>query len=143
MLDTYDEIGMENEYSKCIKSFASVTAGGQIASNGSNNLLDTLMGETTGSGQTGNLSEEVILQLLQAFLDNRNFSDITGLTGGNSGWLDTEKMLSSANYYKNNQFDATMLKITEKNGQKVFSLSEEQWNLVQYMEQNVFIDDGE
>ena len=35
------------------------------------------------------------------------------------------------------------LVITEKDGQRVLALSDEQWNLVQDVEQNVFLDDGE
>jgi len=44
MLDTYEQIGIDKEYSKCIKSFASVSAGGQIVSSGSNNMLEVLLG---------------------------------------------------------------------------------------------------
>jgi len=52
-------------------------------------------------------------------------------------------MKSSVDYYRKNRFDPSALKITEKNGQRVLSMSEEQWSLVQQMEMNVFIDDGE
>jgi len=52
-------------------------------------------------------------------------------------------MKESVDVYKENQFDASALVITEKGDQRVLSLSEKQWDLVQYMEMNVFVDDGE
>jgi len=59
------------------------------------------------------------------------------------GWLDVDRIKASTDYYDDNRFDASALIITEKDGQRVLELSEEQWKLVQYMEMNVFIDDGE
>ena len=81
--------------------------------------------------------------LLEPFLGSGDLSSITGLLGGGKGWLDTDRMKSSVDYYEANQFDASALVITEKNGQRVMALSEEQWDLVQDIEQNVFLDDGE
>jgi hypothetical protein len=51
-------------------------------------------------------------------------------------------MQAATTYYVNNQLDASALRITEKDGQRVLALSQEQWDLVQFMEMNVFIDDG-
>src|SRR5665648_389822 len=44
MMQTYDEIGMGAEFAECVRSFASVTAGGQVVSSGSGNMLGTLLG---------------------------------------------------------------------------------------------------
>ncbi len=52
MLKTYDEIGIADEYSECIRSYASVAAGGQITSSGSGNMLDVLLGGLSGGTQT-------------------------------------------------------------------------------------------
>ncbi|WP_265444219.1 clostripain-related cysteine peptidase [Acetivibrio straminisolvens] len=145
MLDTYEEIGIDKEYSKCIRSFASVSAGGQIVSSGSNNMLDVLLGNflegSSGSGQS--ITSAALEILLEEFLSSGNYGRITGGDSNASEWLDIDLMKSSIDYYKNNRFDPAALKITEKGGQRVLAMSEEQWGLVQQMELNVFIDDGE
>jgi hypothetical protein len=148
ILEIYDEIGMDDQYTKCVRSFASVVAGGQAVSNGSDNLLDSLLGTFIG----GNLGSEsgsaasggdIISQLLHDFLTNGDFSYLTGLLGGSTNWLDEEKVKDSVQYYKENAFDATALTITEKEGKKVLALTEKQWDLVHHMEMNVFVDDGQ
>ncbi len=143
MLQTYDEIGMDDSYSECIRSFASVAAGGQITSGGSGNILETLLGGMSGGTQkpeTGGAGTAIVQTLLNEFLSKGDFSSITGTT--EAGWLDTNKMKSSLSYYGDNRLDSAELLITEKNGQRVLALTEEQWDLVQQMEQNVWIDDG-
>ncbi len=147
MLNTYDQIGIDDEYSKCIKSFASVTAGGQIVSDGSDNMLSTLLNGLAGGTQNQSSTEAPngagIEALLNEFLSGGDYSSITGLVGDSLGWLDADRMKASLNYYKQNSFDSNSLQISEKNGQRVLALSEKQWDLIQNMEQNVFIDDGE
>ena len=145
MLQTYDEIGIDPAYSRCIKSFASVAAGGQVVSTGSGNLLDTLLnGASNGTQGTppASPSADLVQQLLNAFLSGGDYSSITGGKAGTTGWLDVNRMKSSVPYYQDNQFDPTALVVTEKDGQRVLALSEEQWKLVEDLDQNVFIDDG-
>ncbi|HSN58228.1 MAG TPA: peptidase C11, partial [Clostridiaceae bacterium] len=142
-LQTYEEIGMDDSYSECIRSFASVAAGGQITSGGSGNILETLLGGMSGGNQkpeTGGAGAEIVQTLLNQFLTGGDYSSITGTT--ESGWLDIDRMKSSAAYYGDNRLDSAELLITEKNGQRVLALTEKQWDLVQQMEQNVWIDDG-
>jgi len=146
MLATYDEIGIDKSYSDCIRSFASVTAGGQITSGGAGNLLETLL-QGLSSAQQPSQSQQMtgsdaVEMLLNAFLEKGDFSSITGGKAA-PAWLDINRMKSSLEYYKDNRLDASKLVVTEKNGQRVLSLTEEQWGLIQTMEQNVFIDDGE
>ena len=147
MLSTYDQISVSAEYSECVRSFGSVLAGGQVTSSGSGNMLDSLLsgllgGSGSGSGG-GSSGAGGIGDLLGTFLGSGDLGSITGLLGGGKAWLDTDKMTSYVDYYEANQFDASALVITEKDGQRVLALSDEQWNLVQDVEQNVFLDDGE
>jgi len=51
-------------------------------------------------------------------------------------------MKSSIKFYSDNRLNSNELKIIKKDGQNVLELSENQWSLIQYMEMNVFIDDG-
>lgn len=147
MLNTYDQIGIDDEYSKCIKSFASVAAGGQIVSGGSGNMLETLLngqlGGTQNQSSNQSASTDVLGSILNEFLSGGDYSSITGLVGNTLGWLDVDRMKASLDYYKNNRINSTDLKITKKNGQRVLELSEKQWDVIQNMEQNVFLDDGQ
>ena len=96
MLNTYDKIGIEDEYSKCIKSFASVTAGGQVVSEGSDNVLMTLLNGLTGSTENQSSTQSTgtngIETLLNEFLSGGDYSSITGLLGNSLGWLDVDRM---------------------------------------------------
>jgi len=149
MLSTYDRIGIPPEYSDCIRGYASLAASGQVTSSGSGNMLDSLLGGLLGGGapssgsSSGSSGAGAVGALLEAFLGARDFSKFTGSTDGSPGWLDVDQMQSAVAYLEDNQFDASALAITEKNGQRVIALSDEQWALVQHMEMNVFLDDGE
>lgn len=143
MLDTYEEIGMDASYTDVVKSFGSLAAGGQIVSQSSGsggNLLGSLLGQ--GSGSSG-IGSQAIGQLLSGALSGGAGNILGNLLGGNNDWIDEETVTESADYYAENQLSGDALKITTKDGQQVLALTEAQWDLIQYMEQNVFIDDGE
>jgi len=61
------------------KSFASVSAGGQIVSSGSNNMLEVLLGSfTEGSSNSGqSLTTAALEILLEEFLNSGNYGRIT------------------------------------------------------------------
>lgn len=139
MVDTYEEIGMEEAYSKCIQEYASIGASGQAVSGGNSSPLESL----TGS-ETGGISSELIGQLLGAFL-NGNISGVAGLDAGNTEFLSQRNLSDEMmiEYIKENHFDMSQLKWTNKEGEQVLSLPKSQWALVQKMDLNAFIDDGE
>jgi hypothetical protein len=149
ILETYDEIQLGEEYSECIKSFASMAAGGQAVASGSENLLETLLGgfmdaaQSQSSAAIGTSGTDVVETLLNEFVSGGDFGNIIGLAENVLGWLDIDLLKSSVDYFQENQFDASKLVISEKNSQRVLALPEEQWELINYMEMNVFIDDGE
>ena len=143
MIDTYEEIGMNDEYSDVIKSFASVAAGGQVVSSGSGNLLGSLLGGSTSEQQPSN-SSGMVGNLLSSFLSGGDFSSITGgIAGAASNWFKPEVAEQSTEYYEENLLNTEELVLSGKNGQRVLELSEKQWDLIQSLELNVFIDDGE
>jgi hypothetical protein len=147
ILDTYEDIGLGEEYREFVRSFASVSAGGQVAASGSNNMLGVLLsgmsGGTSAPPTPGSPGADAIQALLEAFLSSGDFGSLSSLAGDPAGWLDTDRMQAATTYYVNNQFDPSALRITEKDGQWVLALSQAQWDLVQFMEMNVFVDDGE
>jgi len=143
----YREIGLDDSYSDCIKSFASLEVAGQTVSGGSSAQLDSLFGALLGggggTGSSGAVSSEMISQLLGNLLQGsgRSWAEV-GLEGDEAEFLDEELLMESSDYLAAHQFDPSALVWTEKNGQKVLSLTEEQWDMVQDVELNVFVDDG-
>ncbi|MEN6635153.1 MAG: clostripain-related cysteine peptidase [Clostridiaceae bacterium] len=149
-IETYNAIGMDKSYSDCIKSFASVAAGGQVASGSSENPLGTLLGDNTGSllgtllggstssSDTASGSTDSVTQLLELFLKNK--SVVTG--DKDSNWVDENLVRGSiADYQKNNAGFANLM-LTYKGETPTLVLTEEQWSSVVTLEQNVYIDDG-
>ncbi|MBO6015068.1 MAG: peptidase C11, partial [Lachnospiraceae bacterium] len=139
---TYDDIGMDEEYSKCIREFAGLETSGQIAAGGSTDPLGVLLGSGSSSGASG--SSEMIGQLLNAFLANR--SVVEGLDDTNTDYY-SDRVLTdeeSGAYISMNYLDSDALFWT-LNGdhQYVLSLTEKQWGLVHDIDLNMFYDDGE
>ena len=139
---TYQQIGMDEEYSRCIQAFASLEVSGQVAAGGTSSPLSSLFGE---AGSSGAGSSAAILELLGSFLSS-DFSSISGLDSSNISFLsdralDTE---STAEYLAAHRFDASALQWqTKSDGIHYMTLPEEQWELVQSLELNLFYDDGE
>lgn len=182
-LSIYESIDMDKSYTECIRSFASLTAGGQIASGSDSSPLTTLLGSDSGysellgsllgssQNQTSSLSgSDILTGVLESYLGggsssssmaqsigsliggNSNSSSgygdgygsiLEAMLGGSANWLDSDRMLRSASYYDGNRIDAEELIPTVKGDSTVLKLSDAQWELVQNLELNVFLDDGE
>ncbi len=136
----YDQIGLDSAYTDCIKSFASLEVAGQAAAGGSAAQLDSLFNALLG-GSSGS-SGDAVGQLLGALLQGRNLPNV-GLEGDQADFLDSGLIEQSQEYLTQNRFDPSTLTWTEKGGQRALVLTEEQWALVQDIELNVFVDDGE
>ncbi len=141
MLRTYEEIGMDENYTRAIRSFANVNAGGQMASPGGG-LVETLLGGGQ-SGASQGIGSSIIGSLISNFLSQGDFSSITGGTQQQPEWVDTNQITDSADYYSENMLDPASIVITQKDGQRVLEFSEKEWDLVHNMELSLFIDDGE
>ena len=140
-VDTYEQIGMDDEYARCIQAFASMEVSGQAAAGGTASPLPTLMG-IPGSALGGS-SADMIGQLLGAFLGG-DVSSIAGLTGANTNFLsgralDPDDM---ASYIADNTFDGSLLSWEQADSGMAIVLPEEQWELVQTLHANMFYDDG-
>jgi len=143
MTQTYDKIGLDASYSDCIKAFASLEVAGQAVSGGSASQLDSLFGALMGGGGgSASLSSEAVAQLLGTLLQGRSLPEV-GLEEDETAFLDEALLSASQEYLTEYQFDASALSWTEKEGQPVISLPQDQWDLVQDIELNVFVDDGQ
>ncbi len=141
-VDTYEQIGMDDEYARCIQAFASMEVSGQAAAGGTASPLPTLLG-IPASVLGSDSSAEMIGQLLDVFLGG-DVGSIAGLTGLNTNFLsgralDPEDM---AAYIADNTFDSSLLTWEETGSGAVITLPEEQWVLVQTLHANMFYDDG-
>ena len=146
MVSTYKEIGMDEEYTRCIQEFASLEVSGQVSAGtslssygsgayASQDLLGSLLGQSGGyssSYSAGGLSEL-----------------LGGLYGGGSSSGSTGSILdlfmgrsmtaqNAAEYILDNHFDASAL--VWKDGK--ITLDKEQWDLVTSLLVNVFYNDG-
>ncbi len=145
VVDTYEAIGMDEEYARCIQEFASLEIGGQASAGGTGSPLPSLLGSLMGGGTASGGNSEVISELLGSLLSGRT-NGIAGLDRSNTEFL-SEGLIdknSMTDYLAGHYFDASKLvwKTNDK-GQSLLNLNEAQWGLVQNLELNMFYDDGE
>ena len=167
-ISTYNQVGMDAAYTKCISSFASLANSGQLAAaagsyggsfdpgsilsgflsgssgggSGGSSPLGALLGAYTGSGGGASAGSPVnagsVMQLLSAFAGSgRSLPD-------HMDWVDTQLVADSAAYIAEHYIDPGDITVTVRpDGRRVLSLTDEQWSLIQSVELNVFVDDGE
>ena len=140
-LNTYDAIGMDSSYAKCIREFASLEVSGQVSTGGTSSPFPSLLGDL-GGGPAGS---DAISNLLGSFLGG-DFGSISGLSGSNTGFLTGRSMTEedTVSYISDHYFDSSKLTWSKnKAGQMVISLPEDQWALIEGLNLNMFYDDGE
>ncbi len=141
---TYEAIGMDSEYARCIQEFASLEVAGQAASGGQSSPIGSLLGSLMGGGSSGSSGGGLdIGSVLGGLMGGSDLFGVSGLTSGNSGFLGKGLSMDSKDYLEANRFDADALVWSVKNAQAQLTLPEEQWLLVHDLELNVFLDDGE
>lgn len=136
---SYQKIGMDEAYTRCIKQFASMEAGGQAVSGGTTSPLPALLGSLSGGG-----GADMVSQMLGSFLSG-GFDTISGLSSANTGFLQDKAMDSEemAAYLSETRFaPEALVWQTGADGTPVLSLEESQWALIQALELNLFYDDG-
>lgn len=143
---TYEAIGMDSSYARCIQQFASIEAGGQAASGGMSSPLSSLLGGYLGgtASSSSAASTEMLTQLLEGMMGG-SFGNVSGLTSSNTGFLGRSlDVTSTADFISGHNFDSSALSWqTGTEGKPVIALSAEQWSLVHSLDLNVFFDDGE
>ena len=138
---TYNQIGMDSDYANCIKKFASLETGGQVAAGGSTtttSLLGTLLGGGGTGGSSG--STDIISGLLSGFLGGGR--SIAGLDDSNTDFMKDLDVNHAADYYSHYYLDADKLVWTENNGSYTMSIDKDQWAIIHSVDKNVFLDDG-
>ena len=145
-VNLYNSIGMDENYTAAVRSFASLAAGGQIATGTTSSPVGSLLGSFTGT-QSGSSSSDVLGSLLGGFLGGGSDTSgglLSGLMGSDfSSWFDGGRVMDYSDYYDSHAIYADDMALTEKNGGYVLSLTQEKWDIVQNVQLNVFLDDGE
>ncbi len=142
---TYEQIGMDEEYMRCIQAFASMEVSGQAVSGGTTSPLPSLLDILgTGSAGSSNSSADILGQMLGSFLSGE-VSGISGLSADNMNFLSGRALNEEemTEYLVQNSFDGSLLRWTDTANGSVIALPEEQWELVQTLHANMFFDDGE
>ena len=131
-VSTYDAIGMDSDYTRCIQQFASVEQSGQSSSNPSS-AISALFGSSSDGGFSSSLGALGSL------------GDISSLLGGFLGGDRSFDVDAAAGYIAEHRIDANNLRwiYSAQEGGYVLSLTEEDWRLVNNLVLNVFLDDGE
>ena len=125
-VSTYNAIGMDSSYSRCIQQFATLQQGGQQGSSSGGFDVGNLLGGLSSSGSSSG---------------GADFGSILGsLLGGRSLDLDAA---TAAQVLEANQFDASKLTWTTDDGRKLMKLDAAQWEQVHSLQLNVFFHDGE
>ncbi len=138
---TYEAIGLDDEYTKCIKEFAGLEVSGQVATGGTTTPVPSLF-DMLGSGSSVQSSDQ-ITQLLGAFLSSG--SGIQGLGRNNTQFMEDREMSDedTAAYIADNQLDqANLIWAKNSSGQQVISMPEDQWGLVEDLALSMYYDDG-
>ena len=138
--DTYELIGMDDEYANCIKKFAQLETCGQIAAGGNSSPISSLFGQSSPSGSSGN--SEIIGELLNAFLGSLGGRSIDGLDSTNTAFMQGQDLKAAADFLSKNYLDASKLVWKKTDGKYKLTLSEEQWSLVHALDMNMFYFDG-
>lgn len=138
---TYSRIGMDSDYSDCIRQFAKLETSGQIAAGGSSSPVGSLFSGGASAGSSGNT--DVIGQLLGVFMSSGSGKSIAGLDSSNTAFMEGADSSDTADYLSEHFFDTSNLYWTEKDGSYVLDLPEDQWNMVHSIDKNMFYDDGE
>ncbi len=141
---TYDDIGMDPEYTKAIKGFAKLETAGQVSAGGTGTPLSSLLGGSFGGTSSGGDSD-MIGQLLGSFLTGGRSTPIDGLDSDNIGFMSDSDVSNeaAADYISANYFDTTNLKWEQDGDKYLLSLPDAQWDLVHAIDMNMFYDDGE
>ena len=146
-VSTFEAVGMDDDYLKCIQDFASYETGGQAISGGSSSALSTLLSGYSSAGTTAS-SSDMISQMLSGLMGGNTYN-VSGLSGLATGFLSSALGGRSLNvedmtdYLAEKRFDPELLKWKKQaDGNLAISLDQAQWDLVQDLELNLFIDDG-
>ncbi len=136
-IDTYERVGLDDEYTDCIREFASLENSGQSVMGSTGTGAQSFLSGGSAQSSYGSLSSltssgglEDMLNLISAFTSN-------GYASGRS-MTDTE----TAEYIADNHFDASVLSWKEEKGTYFIPISDDQWSYINTVDLAMYYDDG-
>ncbi|MBR5739058.1 MAG: peptidase C11, partial [Lachnospiraceae bacterium] len=157
-ISTYNQIGMDTAYGKCIKEFATMEVSGQVATGGTADYSSSLLGLLGGGSNTSSsTSSSLIGSLLGSALGGSSTSSvsglgdvaslISGLSGGGLDFLTGRSVTNeeAAEYIAAHLIDPAKLnwKEGEAKDSLYVTLSKEDWALITDIQLSMWYDDGE
>ena len=130
-VSTYEKIGLDDEYTDCIREFAGLEASGQTVASSSGTDITSLLSGGSAQSSYGSLS-------------SLDVNDMMNLIQGFSGMLSGRSMSDSdtADYIADNHFDASVLSWKEEDGTYYIPIADDQWQLVNTVDLAMYYDDG-
>ncbi len=149
-----DAIAFDSDYTRCIQAFASMQVGGHAVSQGTGSALPSLLGSlggaassssSTASGMSSDMISSILGSLLGGSVPSSGGLSSSGMTSAMlEGFFGRSiDMESQASYLEDNRFDANLVWVNGSDGYPEMQLTDKQWSLVQDLELNVWIDDGD
>lgn len=166
MVNTYRELGIDSDYTRCIQQYATVSGSGQAATGGTSSLYDMLSGYGYGSGSGSSYSgsssygsaspsaygtqslsgmgSDLLMDLVGSFLTGRSMP-IADLDRSNSAFLKESQLTSDevVRILGGAALDSEKLKWDTSSGLHVLHLEPEEWDQVSQLTVNMLFDDGE
>ena len=154
----YNTIGMDAEYTKCIKAFATGTVSGQLSTGGTANQSSSIFNILGGGSNQVSQSTGAgaLSDLLGSFLGGGTSSQssglsgiaslISGLSGRDLSFLENREVSTEdmAQYISENLLDVNKLNWKEKeDGTLYLPLTKEDWSLINEVALSMYYDDGE
>ena len=130
-VSTYEKIGLDDEYTDCIREFAGLEASGQTVASSSGAPITSLLSGGSAQSSYGSLS-------------SLDVNDMMNLISGFSGMLSGRSMSDrdTADYIADNYFDASVLSWKEEDGTYYIPIKGDQWQLVNTVDLAMYYDDG-
>jgi len=148
MIEIYDDINMDEDYSSMVKSFATYVSSGQIVTHNYNSYNSSLIDILTGDNYyyDSDYEDDNYYDLFNDSYhhgyEGYDYEDSFGY--GYDEWMEPSGFdLISAFFRNNKTINPSSLTVSEKNNQRVVSLSNDEWDQIDNVTLNLFIDDGE
>ena len=136
-INTFESIGIDDEYSNCIREFASLEASGQsVMGSQVQNPLGMLSGSSASSSY-GSLSSLLSSSGMGDMLSLMSAFSSSPLASGRS--MTDEQ---TAEYISENYFDPALLSWQEENGTYFIPVENEKWSLISKVDLAMYYDDG-
>lgn len=147
-IDVYDNIDFNSDYKKAIKSFASYASSGQVftqnSGSSSTSLFDVLLGDSYYYDDNYYTNDYYDMYDQSYYNNYSGYGYDNSFGYGYDDWMEPNVIDIMSTFFRNkdNYINAKNLKIKVKNNKPVIELNEAEWNLIDVITLNMFIDDG-